>query len=105
MPKATGLVGAIHSVTDTAVTLIGGHGGIYEVQVGDEVLYTNQGSNPAALPSDADLVALIAPLAGFDAKPADGPVQMIEATEAASCPILNSVAATERVEDGSCGCG
>ncbi len=92
---------AIHSVTDTAISLVGGHDGIYEIAVGGDVLYTNQGDCVGPLPSDAELVAQIAPLAGFDADPADGPVQMIDPGDGATCPILNAPTALEPVEDES----
>ncbi len=86
---------AIHAVTNTPISLVGGHDGIYEIAVGGTVIYTNQGDCVAALPSDTDLVAQIAPLAGFDADPADGPVQMIDPEDAATCPILNSLTAVQ----------
>ncbi len=92
---------AIHAVTDTAISLVGGHDGIYEIAVGSNVLYTNQGDCAAALPSDTELVAQIAPLAGFDADPADGPVQMIEPGDGATCPILNAPTGLDRVASQS----
>ncbi len=84
-------------MTDTAISLVGGHDGIYEVSVGSDVLYTNQGDCATALPSDTELVAQIAPLAGFDADPTDGPVQMIDPGDGATCPILNTPTSSEPI--------
>ncbi|MEM8618943.1 MAG: hypothetical protein AAGF73_04410 [Actinomycetota bacterium] len=82
-------------MTDTAITLIGGHSGIYQVAVGETVLYSNQQSCTTPVPTDADLVAQIAQIVGFDAAPTQGPIQMIEQDEGASCPIISSLETPE----------
>ena len=50
---------ALHASIDEPVTLIGGHDAIYEVRVGDELVYTNESVCGREIPEAADLAALV----------------------------------------------
>ena len=76
---AASLVAAIHEGSDTPVTLVGGHNGIYEVAVDGETIYTNQGTCAAGFPSDAEIVGQIAERLGFE------PAQVSSAAAADCC--------------------
>lgn len=48
---ATSLVAALHAVSDTPITLVGGHDGIYEIAVDGDLIYANQGSCAQGFPA------------------------------------------------------
>ena len=84
---ATSLVAALHAVSDTPITLVGGHDGIYEIAVDGDLIYANQGSCAQGFPSDAEVVNQIADRLGFEPPSALASTPVATSGDGPSCPL------------------
>lgn len=89
---ATSLAATIESAFDVKVTLVEGHNGIYEVSIGNEVLYTNGGQCSQGFPSHEQIIEQIGQFIG------EAPKQSTQASVTNPQPMLNP-------SDSSSDCG
>ncbi len=86
---ATSLAAAIGSAFDTEVTLVEGHNGIYEVSIGYEVLYTNEGQCSQGFPSHEQIIEQIGQFIGEAPKQSPQSESRTDQDQAPSCTLPN----------------
>lgn len=100
---ASRLVAAIESTLRIKPTLVEGHDGIYEVSLGDELIYTNQSTCAGGFPEDQAIVNQLGQ--HLDIQPIISDLTTDE-IEAPSCPVPETKTPESSPSfQSACGCG